>query len=79
MSVASMKRAQWRLRYRTLVAFGVWSAFVQMLPFVAMHFATNELDKMDKDGVIWMVNFISASKSARWFIGCCVPPVGYSG
>ncbi|MEP7384745.1 MAG: FRG domain-containing protein, partial [Gemmatimonadota bacterium] len=26
-------------------------------PFVAMHFATNELDKMDKDGVIWMVNF----------------------
>ena len=26
-------------------------------PFVAMHFATNELDKMDKDGVIWMVNY----------------------
>jgi len=26
-------------------------------PFVAMHFATNELDKMDKDGVLWMVNF----------------------
>lgn len=26
-------------------------------PFVAMHFATNELDKMDNDGVIWMVNF----------------------
>jgi FRG domain len=29
-------------------------------PFVAMHFATNELDKMDKDGVIWMVNFVEA-------------------
>lgn len=28
-------------------------------PFVAMHFATNELDKMDKDGVIWMVNFVA--------------------
>jgi len=27
-------------------------------PFVAMHFATNELDKMDRDGVIWMVNFM---------------------
>ncbi len=26
-------------------------------PFVAMHFATNELDKMDRDGVLWMVNF----------------------
>jgi hypothetical protein len=26
-------------------------------PFVAMHFATNELERMDKDGVIWMVNF----------------------
>jgi len=26
-------------------------------PFVAMHFATNELDRMDTDGVIWMVNF----------------------
>jgi hypothetical protein len=29
-------------------------------PFVAMHFATNELDKMDRDGVIWMVNFVTA-------------------
>ena len=29
-------------------------------PFVAMHFATNELDKMDKDGVIWLVNFVAA-------------------
>lgn len=29
-------------------------------PFVAMHFATNELDKMDKDGVLWMVNFAEA-------------------
>jgi hypothetical protein len=26
-------------------------------PFVAMHFATNELDKMNVDGVIWMVHF----------------------
>src|SRR6185503_21091030 len=31
-------------------------------PFVAMHFATNELDKMDKDGVIWLVNFVEASQ-----------------
>jgi hypothetical protein len=28
-------------------------------PFVAMHFATNELNNMDKDGVIWMVNFVA--------------------
>ena len=26
-------------------------------PFVAMHFATNELNQMDKEGVLWMVNF----------------------
>jgi hypothetical protein len=31
-------------------------------PFVAMHFATNELDKMDKDGVLWMVNFEHSRK-----------------
>jgi hypothetical protein len=30
-------------------------------PLVAMHFATNELDKMDKDGVIWMANFVNAA------------------
>lgn len=29
-------------------------------PLVAMHFATNELDKMDRDGVIWMVHFVAA-------------------
>lgn len=29
-------------------------------PFVAMHFATNELDTMNSDGVIWMVNFVAA-------------------
>jgi hypothetical protein len=28
-------------------------------PLVAMHFATNELREMDKDGVIWMVNFVA--------------------
>ena len=33
-------------------------------PFVAMHFATNELDKMDKDGVIWMVNFVASVPAA---------------
>lgn len=31
-------------------------------PFVAMHFATNELDNMDKDGVLWMVNFDGSRK-----------------
>jgi hypothetical protein len=29
-------------------------------PFVAMHFATNELDKMDSDSVIWLVNFVAS-------------------
>lgn len=29
-------------------------------PFVAMHFATNDLTRMDEDGVIWCVNFIEA-------------------
>jgi len=31
-------------------------------PFVALHFATNELDKMDRDGVIWMVSFVECHK-----------------
>jgi hypothetical protein len=26
-------------------------------PFVAMHFATEDLAKMDKDGIVWCVNF----------------------
>ena len=39
-------------------------------PFVAMHFATNELDKMDRDGVIWMVNFVTA----RQFLPDCFSP-----
>lgn len=31
-------------------------------PLVAMHFSTNELDQMDKDGVLWMVNFVAARR-----------------
>ena len=31
-------------------------------PFVAMHFATNELQHMDKDAVLWMVNFVDAKR-----------------
>lgn len=31
-------------------------------PFVAMHFATNELDKMHQDAVLWMVNFRAAAQ-----------------
>jgi FRG domain len=31
-------------------------------PFVAMHFATNELDKMHQDAVLWMVNFRAAAE-----------------
>jgi FRG domain-containing protein len=27
-------------------------------PHVALHFATNELDKMDRDGIVWMVDFV---------------------
>lgn len=32
-------------------------------PFVALHFATNDLSKMDRDGVIWCVNFLEVQ---RW-------------
>ena len=32
-------------------------------PLVALHFATNELDKMDQPGVVWMVDFVEAR---RW-------------
>lgn len=29
-------------------------------PFVAVHFATSNLEKFDKDGAIWMVDFVKA-------------------
>ena len=29
-------------------------------PFIAMHFATCNIDKFDKDGVIWAVNYVKA-------------------
>jgi hypothetical protein len=29
-------------------------------PFIAMHFATANIDKFDKDGVIWAVNYVKA-------------------
>jgi hypothetical protein len=29
-------------------------------PFVAMHFATASIDKFDRDGVIWAVNYVKA-------------------
>jgi hypothetical protein len=31
-------------------------------PFVALHFATNDLSQMDSDGVVWCVDFIEAQK-----------------
>lgn len=31
-------------------------------PFVAMHFATANLEKFDTDGVIWMIDYIEAHK-----------------
>jgi hypothetical protein len=31
-------------------------------PFVAMHFATANIDKFDTDGVIWAVNYVKAHK-----------------
>lgn len=32
-------------------------------PFVALHFATDRLDTMSKEGVVWMVNFIESRKA----------------
>jgi len=31
-------------------------------PFVAMHFATASVDEMDKDGVIWAVNYVKTHR-----------------
>ncbi len=31
-------------------------------PFVAIHFATSQTDKYDKDGVIWTVDFVKANR-----------------
>jgi len=31
-------------------------------PYVALHFATNELDKYDRDGVIWSVNYVEVHR-----------------
>jgi hypothetical protein len=31
-------------------------------PFVAMHFATGDLEKFDRDGAIWSVNYVKAHK-----------------
>lgn len=33
-------------------------------PFVALHFATAHIDKIDRDGVIWGVNYIEAHRKA---------------
>ncbi len=31
-------------------------------PFVALHFATADLDLMDTDGSVWMINFVGANR-----------------
>jgi FRG domain len=31
-------------------------------PFVALHFATASLADMDRDGIVWMVNFVAANR-----------------
>ncbi|HZP49118.1 MAG TPA: FRG domain-containing protein [Vicinamibacterales bacterium] len=31
-------------------------------PFVALHFATADLDLMDTDGSVWMINFVDANR-----------------
>ncbi len=31
-------------------------------PYVAMHFATSDIERFDRDGVIWCVDFVAASK-----------------
>ncbi|WP_232066420.1 FRG domain-containing protein [Hymenobacter sp. BT18] len=32
-------------------------------PYVALHFATDDLDAYDQDGVIWAINYVKASES----------------
>ena len=32
-------------------------------PFVALHFATVDLASMDRDGVVWAINFVEANRS----------------
>ncbi len=32
-------------------------------PFVALHFATADLDRMDEDGLVWAINFVEANRS----------------
>jgi len=32
-------------------------------PFVALHFATSDLASMDRDGVVWAINFVKANRS----------------
>lgn len=31
-------------------------------PFVALHFATWDVDRMDEDGVVWAINFVEANR-----------------
>jgi len=31
-------------------------------PFVALHFATADLDRMEEDGVVWAINFVEANQ-----------------
>ena len=31
-------------------------------PFIAAHFATNDINEYDKDGVIWLVNFVEVNR-----------------
>jgi len=32
-------------------------------PFVALHFATSDLASMDRDGIVWAINFVKANRS----------------
>lgn len=37
-------------------------------PFIAMHFATANIDKFDRDGVIWAVNYVKAHELLPQFL-----------